>query len=246
MKLIQWILFSMAITLTASSCFIDIDDDDGFFGPCVNGSGPIITETIFLPNFDGIELRSSADIFLKQGPEFEVVVEGKENIIDELSREVDNGVWEIDFDRCVRDVDDFNIFITMPDLRKLRVLGSGDVFGENVFIIGDLEVDIPGSGNVDLALEADDLDVDIPGSGDLSLEGTADETKYRIPGSGDVRAFGLVARTADINIIGSGDVEVFVTEFMRVRISGSGDVFFRGEPDIDVAITGSGDLIDAN
>ncbi len=245
MKRIIWMLSAIAIALSTGGCFIDLDDDDDFFG-CVNGEGPTVTRTINVADFEGIELPISADVFITQGPEQEVVVEGKSNIIDELERDVRNGVWSIEFDRCVRDVGTMRVFITMPYLSSLRISGSGDIISENAFAIDDLEIDIPGSGNVDLAVEADDIDGDISGSGRILLEGTADEVKYRISGSGDVRAFNLACRTADISISGSGDCEVFVSEFLKVRISGSGDVFFKGNPSLDVSITGSGNLIDAN
>ncbi|MCB0560190.1 MAG: DUF2807 domain-containing protein [Lewinellaceae bacterium] len=246
MKQIQWMLFALAITLTTSSCFINVNDEDGFFGSCVNGSGPIVTRELVVAPFTGVEMPISADVFLKQGPEQKVIVEGKDNIIDEIELDVQNGIWKIEFNRCVRDIGQLRVFITMPELTHLRVSGSGDVVGENTFVIQDLEIDIPGSGNVDLSLEADDLDIDIPGSGRLTLEGVADETKYRISGSGDVHAFNLECRVADISIPGSGDVEVFATELLKVRISGSGDVFYRGDPALDISITGSGDVIDAN
>lgn len=246
MKRNYWMLFSVAIALLGSGCFINVNDEDGFFGNCVNGQGPVVTRELPIAPFEGIELPISADVFLKQGPVQEVIVEGKDNIIDEIELDVRNGIWVIEFNRCVRDIDLLRIFITVPNLTQLRIPGSGDVVSENTFVIEDLEVDIPGSGNVDLALEADDLDIEIPGSGRLTLEGTADETKYRISGSGDVHAFNLECRTADISIPGSGDVEVFVTEFLRVRISGSGDVYYRGDPALDISISGSGDVIDAN
>ena len=246
MKQIKWLLFSLAMTLTASSCFINVNDEDGFFGSCVDGSGPIVTRELIVAPFDGVELPISADVFLKQGPDQEVIVEGKDNIIDEIELDVNNGIWKIEFNRCVRDIGQLRLFITVPDLAHLRISGSGDVVSENTFVIQDLTIDIPGSGNVDLALDADDLDIDIPGSGRLTLEGTADDTKYRISGSGDVHAFNLECRTSDISIPGSGDVEVFVNEYLKVRISGSGDVYFRGDPTLDISITGSGDVIDAN
>ncbi|MCB0595096.1 MAG: DUF2807 domain-containing protein [Lewinellaceae bacterium] len=246
MKQLQWMLFASVITLTASSCFVNINDEDGFFGSCIDGAGPIVTRELTVAPFEGIELPISGDVFLTQGPEQKVIVEGKDNIIDEIELDVQNGIWKIEFNRCVRDIDLLRVFITVPDLTRIRVSGSGDVVSENTFVIQDLEIDIPGSGNVDLSLDADDLDIDIPGSGRLTLEGLADETKYRISGSGDVHAFNLECRVADISVPGSGDLEVFVTELLKVRISGSGDVFYRGDPALDISISGSGDVIDAN
>lgn len=245
MKTLKWLSSSLLVCLLMTSCFIDIDDDEGLFG-CVDGDGPIITEEIFLDDFDGIRVPSSIDVYLSQGDNVEIIVEGKENLIDELERNVSGGIWTIDFDDCVRDVDRFDVYITMPTLKSVKCSGSGDVYGENEFTTGDLELKTTGSGNIDLQVFADDLDIHVSGSGDISLEGTADDAKYRSTGSGDVKAFDLETNTADISGSGSGDLEVRVIDFLKVRLSGSGDVFYKGNPELDVSTSGSGDVIDAN
>ncbi|MBL7793091.1 MAG: DUF2807 domain-containing protein [Saprospiraceae bacterium] len=248
MKRIQWLFlaFISVFALTLSpGCFIDFDDDENIFG-CINGSGPIVSETITVPAFTGIDLRMSAKVFVRQGDDFEVTVEGKQNIIDELERDVHSGVWRIEIDRCTRDVGELNVFITMPDVTSLKISGSGEIISENTLLVDDIDLDISGSGDMDLALEADDISSRISGSGTLLLQGLADELDLNVSGSGDLRAFDLALRTADINISGSGDVEVFVSELLIVRITGSGDVFFKGDPTLDVTITGSGRVVDAN
>lgn len=245
MKNLAYFTFFLIGSLTMTGCWID--DDTDIFG-CVNGDGPIVSEEIFLADFDGIELNMDADVFISQGPEQSVVIEGKANIIDEIDRDVNGGVWEIEADRCIRDVDQLNVFITVPDLRLVRISGSGTVFGETDFELGDGDIDllISGSGEIDLGLFADDINANISGSGRMVLTGEGDELDVRISGSGDIRAFDFPVRAGDIVISGSGDAEVRVSESLLVRISGSGDVYYKGNPSIDVHISGSGDLIDAN
>ncbi len=244
-KQLSWLMLALAGMFTVSGCFINADDDDGLFN-CVDGNGPVVTETISLPSFSGINLEISAQVFIKQGPVQEVVVEGKGNIIDELERDVSNGIWEIETDRCVRDIGDLKIFITLPDISSLRVDGSGDIISENTLVVNDVDLRISGSGNIDVAMEADDIDANISGSGRITLEGSADELEFRISGSGDLHAFDMPCRTADLNISGSGDAEVRVSDQLDVRISGSGDVFYKGNPTLNVQITGSGQVINAN
>ena len=245
MKTLKWMTAAVFMSLIMTSCFINIDDDDGFFG-CTDGDGPIITEELFLDDFDGIRVKSSINVYLTQGDDQKVVVEGKSNLIEILGRDVNGGIWEIDFEDCVRDVDEFNVYITLPLFKTIQIDGSGDVYSENTLLTGDLELEIEGSGDIDVALQADDLEVDIEGSGEVKLEGFADDVKYRIDGSGDVNAFDLECQTADVSISGSGDVEVLVIEFLKVRIDGSGTVRYKGDPELDVDIEGSGEVIDAN
>ena len=203
-------------------------DGQNWYKSGIKGQGPKVTETLDLPAFDAISLNISGNVYLRQGNTQSVKIEAQQNVLDQIVREVSGNHWKIKFDQNVRNHDAVKIWITMPTLTEACISGSGDIIGESAFKgLGDLTVGISGSGNIDLEVEAKNLN-----SG--------------ISGSGDIRAFNLACRTADINIPGSGDCEVFVSEFLKVRISGSGDVFFKGNPDLDVSISGSGNVIDAN
>ena len=232
---------AMVSIISLSGCF----DDNDHFG-CFKADGPISTSTLDLADFDGINLAMDAHVILIQGPIQSVIVEGKSDIIDEIDLDVHNGVWVIETDRCVRNVDNLTFTITLPILHEVNVSGSGDVFGDNLFVENDIDFSISGSGEIDMAVEADDLEVVISGSGQIKLEGFADELDISVSGSGDVEAFNLPVRVCDVNIAGSGDVEVTVSDLLDVRIAGSGDVHFKGNPVLDVSISGSGDVIDAN
>lgn len=247
MKNFKWsfLVFALGISLLTPACFIDIDDDDNFFG-CVNGNGPIVSAELDMPPIDGINFAMSGQVFITQGPEQSVRIEAKQNIIDELELNVNNGLWIIDTDRCVRDVDDFKVFITMTDITEISLSGSGDIVGENFFTVNDIIVRILGSGDMDLGLDADDIEADIFGSGNMILEGTGDSLDAHITGSGDIRAFNLEVNRAKFDITGSGDGEIAVINELDVRISGSGDVRYKGNPSVDVVITGSGRVVDAN
>ncbi|MEO0340730.1 MAG: head GIN domain-containing protein [Bacteroidota bacterium] len=227
-----------------TGCIIDIDGDG--IGSCIRANGPTVTEVLDIAQFDGIDLQIPADVFITQGPNFEVRVEGQENAVEQLDRDVRNGFWEIEFDRCMRNLDDFRVYITMPDITELYVSGSGVIIGENIFVTGDLTLSVSGSGSIDVGLDSDDIDTRISGSGDIRMEGLADEVRHRTSGSGDLFAFDLETRTSDITISGSGDAEVFVQDELTIRISGSGDVFYKGRPSLNVSVSGSGRVIDAN
>jgi hypothetical protein len=233
-------------SLSLTGCFIDVNDDDGFFG-CMNANGPITTADLNLADFDGIALAMDARVEITQGPEQLVTFEGKSDILDELDLDVNNGVWTIRTVDCVRDVDNLTFFITVPNLDKIILSGSGEIVSTNTFVdSGDIELTISGSGEIDVACEVDDVKAIISGSGKITIEGTADDLDLTISGSGDFRGFNLFTNSADITIAGSGDAEVQVANQLAVTISGSGDVFYKGQPELDISISGSGEVIDAN
>lgn len=232
-----------AILLALSSCCID---DDGFFGhDCEDGFGPEVEVVLNMPQFHSIVLKNNIDVNISQGNFFEVVAVGEENIIELLELDVQNGVWDIEFERCVGE-HDVKLFITVPDIRLLSIQGSGDIFAETFLETQDLTLRISGSGDMCLGAFAETVDAKITGSGDIELEGNAQDLDLRISGSGDFKAFPFITQNADVRISGSGDASVHVLELLEVNISGSGNVYFKGNPQLVIDITGSGDVIDAN
>ena len=246
MKARNWIIPFAILVIALSGCVIDVSDDDGIFGRCVDGEGPLVSEELVIDRIVGIDLSVPAKVYIEQGEQQSITVEGKQNIIDRIELDVQSRIWEIETSRCVRDIDQLTFFITLPDIQYLKISGSGEIVSEDFLVTDDLELYISGSGDIDLGVEADDIDSKISGSGRIRLEGVADDTKFEVSGSGDYETFGLECSTSYLEIRGSGDAEVTVLNELDVRITGSGDVFYKGTPALNVQITGSGDVINAN
>jgi len=227
---------------TITSCQ---NDGDGIFD-CTKGEGNIITKELYLQEFTGVRLQTAADIYITQGSEFSVVAKGQDNIIRMLELDISNGIWEVEFDGCVKNYNELNIYITMPAIDYLAISGAGTIYSENVFDVADLGLKISGSGDIILNVNADQIDGTISGSGKIKLTGTADITEYDISGSGNFYTFGLQSKVTEVEISGAGKAEVFVEDHLKVNISGSGDVYYKGNPTLDVKITGSGNIYDSN
>lgn len=242
---IKYLLFALAISLLGTGCYFNDDDGGGVFS-CERGSGEIITEIVDVPTFTGIQLNNSVDVYLRQGTSQKVEIEGQENLIELLELDVQNKTWDIEFDRCVRNLDDFKIFITSPLIDFVGVSGSGKVYSENQLEGEDLTLRVSGSGDIDLSMLMQNLDAKISGSGKMKLEGFSEEFYLKISASGDYDAFDLETERGEVIINGSGDVDVFVNERLDVTINGSGDLRYKGFPLLDIEINGSGDIINAN
>jgi hypothetical protein len=233
------LMLVLAGMVSLSSCFYD---DDGIFN-CEDGVGPIVSRIVELPEFNGVNVEGSADVIITQGGEQLVEVKGKDNIIDRLELDVQDGIWDIEFDGCVRDIGSFTVIITVPEVDYLRIDGSGSIVSENVLETPDMVLRISGSGDMDLALDVLNLDASISGSGNILLEGICDEFDFKVTGSGDFFACDLEARKGEVKITGSGDARVFATDILDVDITGSGDVEFGGDPALTTSVSGSGDVI---
>ena len=218
---------------------------DDYYHDCIRGNGPTIQDDRDVTDFDEIYNAVNANVHITQGEPFQVTIEGREDIVEKIRTRVDDNELSIESRYCLKG-GRVDVFITMPEIRRISNSGSGNIFSDNVWVTKDLDIRVTGSGDINADLEADDLDYKITGSGNITLTGNCVSQDIRISGSGRISSFGLFSDEADINISGSGRCEVNVDEKLDVRISGSGRVYYKGNPNIDSAISGSGRLIDAN
>lgn len=221
------------------------------FNFCINGEGDIVTETIEIADFTSVSLIGADDIVISYGETQEVTATGHANIIDRLKTDVSGNKWNVRLEAGTYTNYELTIYITMPDVEKISILGSGDVYVNDFINGGDLELNIGGSGDMELnRMEGCPLiDADITGSGDIRIEGETPDLEtlnISILGSGNFEAYPAQAVETYIDVIGSGDCYVSTIDYLDVHISGSGDVYYKGTPEVDLKVTGSGNVFSRN
>jgi Putative auto-transporter adhesin, head GIN domain len=187
-------------------------------------------------NFRAFEQRSSGDMRLAalSQPEARISVQGSGNI------EADGKIGRL---KAVIDGSGNLAATGNADNLDLSVEGSGDA-KMGAFVVKNATVSIAGSGNVEIAPQnASRVEITGEGSGDVTAAGTANALKVDVRGSGDFRLGGLATKTADVDIDGSGEVEIAPQDALRAGIEGSGDITLRSEPKkLDATIAGSGHI----
>ena len=94
---------------------------------------------------------------------------------------------------------------------KLQVIGNGTIEAEGIHVT-----------NLTAAITT--------GSGNLVLQGLAQKANYRNVGTGAIDAERLEAAQVRCSIFGTGPVNCYPTDILRVYGAGSGKVCYRGEP----------------
>ena len=254
-------IFAVAI-LTFSLVFTSCQKS--FFG--IYGEGDIIEKTLELDDLNEIINIGAIDIVISQGDTQKVVAVGHGNIIDRLETAVQNDTWKVKLERGNYRNYELTIYITVVELENIVIIGSGDVSigkfknlsnldieitgsGDIVSdsLIGEsIDINIIGSGNVDLITIANSLNSSITGSGDINISGETTNQTCDIIGSGDYNTFKLESDNCDIKIAGSGDAKINTQNSLDINIAGSGDIYYIGNPNINVNISGSGSVINMN
>ncbi len=235
-------------------------------GPCEKGKGDVVRRDFEIGTFSGVNMTMAGKVFIKQGEEVKVEVEGQTNILDELSGSIEGEVWTIYPRNCVSNYKELSIYITLPELNSLALTGSGTITTEDVFnndvsillsgsgqisykgMLGMADIALTGSGKVTCVGDFQELTVTHSGSGSVALTGTTGFLKVACSGSGSIQAYEMTSTLAQVINSGSGSSMVYVVDELEAVINGSGSIFYKGTPAFvpDVVDTGSGGLVNAN
>ncbi len=210
----------------------------------IRGEGDQVKQEITLSEFDGIQVAIAADVILMQGNTQKVIIEGQQNIIDNIQKDVRGGSWKIGYDKNVKGAKAVTIYITIPKIEDIAMSGSGTISTKGKFSgLGDMDIAMSGSGEIRIEAETDEVELAMSGSGNVQLSGSGRSLEVAISGSGNVEASTFNVSDCAVAISGSGNVAVYVNDDLEAAISGSGDVKYKGDAKVQSRVSGSGDVV---
>jgi hypothetical protein len=216
-------------------------------GGGVQGSGNIKSETRALADFETVSVGYPAEVTIKQGEKNSIVITADDNLLKQLSTDIDEGVLEIanrerDWDDRVRPTEPVVIVITLKDVSKLVMPSAGTLL-VNDLKTESLELIVSGAGDISLNnLEVNSLEVTLSGAGSISADGKAESLGVRISGFGSFDGGDLQSQTSSVRITGAGSATVWAEESLSARISGAGDISYYGDPSVSENISGAGNV----
>lgn len=211
----------------------------------MRGNGNSSTETRNVGAFEAIRVQGGMDVILTPGTDYAVKVEADENLLPYILTDRDGDALVIRPRKGynLQSRNGIKVYVTATVIEEIGIAGSGSVVSNGRLTSNRrLEVDVTGSGDVKLDVNAPEVDAEATGSGNIILAGTTRAFDAEITGSGEVRCFSLLSEKTRVEIAGSGSAEVYASKQLDVQISGSGDVAYKGSPTINQRIAGSGSV----
>lgn len=154
---------------------------------CFQTEGNTIQKNFTVPFFSEIRIEDDVSLIIRQGPVQTVVIETGVNLLNDIIVLVDEEVLVVkDNNRCnfVRDYGNTKVFVSTPDLKKIRNSSEFDVRGEGALQFPSLRLvsnttegieDSRKSGDFILNLKCEELWVEANGFSGFYLEGFSDK-----------------------------------------------------------------------
>ena len=204
------LLASFMLTVWFGGCR---DNDHPVSNDTIAGSGVIISQNRTPGSFSGIRIVGVAKVYIRQDAAESLRIEADDNIIDHVSTTVNQGVLVVGLTNGSYSSVTVHVYATMENFRSIEITGTGDCVATN-------------------ALQSDDVTCTITGAGSITLSGAATRQTIVIAGSGNVRNFGLTSDQCSATILGTGNIEIHVSQQLDAVIAGVGSITYDGDPEI--------------
>ncbi len=213
-------------------------------GICIQGNGIPRTELRAVQPFTGIVSNGSFEVYVHPSTKHEVEIDAESNLLPYIRTSVSGGRLFIETrgSHCINPGMTMIVNVYVPYVDMFTLNGSGLIKAENL-MPDNLNLQLNGSGVIDVDADVVNLDARISGSGSIWLTGIADNSDMLISGTGKFEAYGFVQKHCYTTISGAGNAYLRFTQLLDATISGSGNIYYRGNPAVRQQITGSGRVI---
>ena len=193
-------------------------------------------------DFNAVSLEGIGTMLLQQGDTESLTIEAEPRIIDRIETVVESGTLVIRPARSIRTREPITYRLTARQLGAIAVSGAGQL--EAPALATDqllLQTSGASGARVD-NLTANALDVRMSGSGQVVLAGTVDTQSVEMSGTGMYDAANLASRVASVDVRGTGQAVVNVSESLDAVVGGTGRVSYIGDPQVNQDVSGVGSV----
>ncbi len=221
------ILSTFVLMVALTGCYFD--------GPCVVGTGPVISQIREIEDFSSVANTGSFEVFVLLSDNFRVEVQAQENLLPVIETYVSGNklIIKTRNGTCIGPASPVVVNVTLPFIEELELTGSGKLELDRAEG-GFFECVNTGSGQVRVdSVLAGSMVIGNSGSGTIFVdESFVDEVSIVQSGSGMIEA-AVLYEPSDVSIhhSSSGKIRSAVQDglFLEGVLSGSGRIDLTGE-----------------
>ncbi len=209
------------------------------------------TETREIKDVRRILLKDYGHLFLSQGDEESLRIEGEPDVIStvkafvregELVLDIDAGWFDKTWSAVTSAVEGrvLKYHLMVKNLDGIFVQGASSVKMTGLKT-ESLYLTLKGAGEIVLTgLECGLVDVDLPGAGRIALSGKTDRLNVSMKGAGSFDGPQLESREARVTLRGVGKATVWASAQLDATVEGIGAIDYYGNPVVRQNVSGLG------
>ena len=223
--------------------FLACDSDNG--SDCFKKEGAIVQRDIELASFTEIIVFERVQLFIEEGSVQKVVLESGENLINDIEVKVEGTLLSIiDNNTCnfIRDYDITKVFVTSPNISKIRNSSSLEIRSIGVLSYPELTLysedyeneDIyHNNGDFNLNVNVEEIQIISNGFSTFRLQGNTDKAFFGLyAGNTRILAENLIVKDLRLFHRSSNNMVVNPMESIQGEIFSVGNVIAKNRPPI--------------
>ena len=192
-----------------------------------------------LSAFDHVELNGVFNVYLIQDSTYSIKIEADEQMINDISAEVENGILSVHNKQNVKWIrpgsNKVKLFITAAGLKRITAFETCSIETVNTLSVNEFSIDMAPSPklteiNLDLDCEYFNYWNNYQCGGKLILKGRATNINLSIFSMMAVDANALTCDNALVTTYSTGDCKLMVNRRLEYSIHGEGDIILQGNP----------------
>jgi len=188
-------------------------------------------------DFARISVSDHFRVELRQSSQFEVLVEGDEQEVANVTVVQDGQDLKILYKGNAVGKEDLHIHIALPSLKYLALAGSTHTNIEG-FEGERTEIVMSGTADCEANLSAEDLAITLSEKAELHLEGRGKQLQLVVSGAADANTVNFKAQQVNVTASDKGAAHVFASKQIEITSSGASEVTYKGKPKV-VGATGN-------
>ena len=230
------------IFILAASSLLLFSSCREIFAKRIRGNGNVTTQTRSAGEFNSIDVSGNIDVYVRQDSTSSIKVEADENLQQYIETIDDGNVLRIKTEEGynLRSSRQIKVYVSSATFKKFGASGACNVFSEsNITSNSNIDINLSGSCDATLDLNAPKISADISGACTVKLKGQTKDFNVDGSGSTDIKCYDLLAENVDLDISGAGDAEVYASVKLTGDISGAASVKYKGSAQTDIHTSGA-------
>ncbi|MCP9198508.1 DUF2807 domain-containing protein [Gramella sp. GC03-9] len=212
---------------------------------CIQTAGTIVQQEVKLESFNEIFVFERVKLFIEEGPEQKVVIETGENLLNEVSAQVENGRLILENDNACnlfRDYEITKVYVTSPNINWIQTSTSSTIESIGTLTYPDLwlrslnqekDPDIHTDGDFKLDLDVQNLRITTDHISNYFLTGKVENfDAFFAAGDGRLEARDLIVQHYDVFHRGTNKLIINPQQSLRGNIYSYGDIISVNRPPV--------------